>query len=173
MTESRFSPVKSKANLLVCDCEGSMQIDVGRLGEALGDDRDLPLHSHLCRSQVAAFEAAIKDGVPVRVACTQEAPLFREIAEEHEFEELSFVNIRERAGWCDSGGGALAKMAALIAEAGHEAKPAGLMTIKSEGQCLVYGSGQQALDVAQQLVRPTQCHGDFDRCDRRRAAVNR
>ncbi|MGI9410481.1 MAG: 4Fe-4S dicluster domain-containing protein, partial [Hyphomicrobiaceae bacterium] len=128
-----------------------MQIDVGRLGEALGDDRDLPLHSHLCRRQVAAFEAALKDGAPVRVACTQEAPLFREIAEEHDFDDLSFVNIRERAGWCDNGSGALAKMAALIAEAGHEAKPAGLMTIKSDGQCLVYGSGQQVLDVAQQL----------------------
>ena len=151
MTESRISSAKSKTKLLVCDCEGSMQIDVERLREALGDDRDLPLHTQLCRRQISAFEAAMKDGAPLCVACTQEAPLFREVAEDHEFDDVSFVNIRERAGWFAGGGGATAKMAALITEAGHVPQPAGLITIRSEGQCLVYGAGQQTLDVAQQL----------------------
>jgi heterodisulfide reductase subunit A-like polyferredoxin len=52
------------------------------------------------------------------VACTQEAPLFAEVAEEAGFEgTLRFANIRETAGWSEDGARAAPKMAALLAMA--------------------------------------------------------
>ena len=87
----------------------------------------------------------------VHVACTQEAPLFREVAAEKGEADLAFTNIRERAGWCADKPAALPKMAALLAEAALTPRPTGVTTLKSDGVCLVYGRGQAALDVAAEL----------------------
>ena len=77
--------------------------------------------------------------------------MFDELARDAGYAGTRYVNIRERAGWSDAGDGAVAKMAALIAEAQYEAQPTRLMSITSAGQCLVYGKGQAALDVASRL----------------------
>ena len=147
-----MSATTPKPKLLVCNCQRTMDIDGARLAKMLGLEEPLHVHRELCRSDAAAFEAAIGAG-PVHIACTQESPLFQEIAEDKGFGDvpMRFTNIRERAGWCEAKSGALPKMAALLAEADHVAKPAGLITLKSEGVCLVYGAGQMALDVAQEL----------------------
>ena len=152
MTTAHDQERGSTARLLVCNCEKTMQIDAAALSKSLGRDDELTVHTQLCRHQIDRFEKALKDGEPVLVACTQEAPLFSEVAEEHGFDQISFVNIRERAGWCEGKADTTAKMAALISDATYQPQPAGLMTIKSEGQCLVYGAGQQTLDVAAQLA---------------------
>ncbi|MEK7820210.1 MAG: 4Fe-4S ferredoxin, partial [Pseudomonadota bacterium] len=74
------------------------------------------LNTQLCRAQLANAEAALKGGRPVLIACTQEAPLFLETrAEIADAGALSFVNIRERAGWSKDGAKAAPKIAALIA----------------------------------------------------------
>ncbi|MFP4536826.1 MAG: 4Fe-4S dicluster domain-containing protein [Dichotomicrobium sp.] len=137
--------------LLVCNCERSMEIDGAKLAEALGLPAAQTVNTQLCRSQLDNYRAALQSGEPVLVACTQEAPLFSEVAEETDGAEAAFVNIREQAGWSEAGASAQPKMAALIAEAAYQIKPTGLTTLKSDGVCLVYGSGQQALDVARQL----------------------
>src|SRR5262249_6054366 len=139
--------------LLVCNCQRTMDIDGRRLAQMLGHDEPLPVHSELCRSQIAAFEDGLRSGAPLHIACTQEAPLFREVAADKGGSEadLAFTNIRERAGWCSSKGAALPKMAALLAEAALEPKPTGMTTLQSNGVCLVYGRGQAALDVAAEL----------------------
>ena len=145
------APAQSQ-RLLVCNCQRTMEIDGERLAKALGRPGPLAVHTELCRSQVAAFEAELAPGASVTVACTQEAPLFREVAAEKGGEaSLAFINIRERAGWCSGKAAALPKMAALLAEAAHVARPTGVTTLKSEGVCLVYGRGQAALDVAAEL----------------------
>src|SRR5262245_11633640 len=115
--EPMTAPARNQ-RLLVCNCQRSMDIDGKRLAEALGVPEPLPVHSELCRSQIAAFEAGLASGAAVHVACTQEAPLFREVAAEKRGAEahLAFTNIRERAGWCADKGAALPKMAALLAE---------------------------------------------------------
>jgi hypothetical protein len=128
-----------------------MEIDGKRLAAALGLAEPPVVHTELCRSQIAAFEAGLAPGAAVHVACTQEAPLFREVAAEKGEAELTFTNIRERAGWCADKSAALPKMAALLAEAAHTSRPTGVTTLKSEGVCLVYGRGQAALDVAAEL----------------------
>ncbi len=138
--------------LLVCDCEHSMAIDGAMLGKALGLPGEVKPNTRLCRSQIDNFRAAVQTGEPLLVACPQEAPLFREVAGEMGGADAAFVNIREQAGWGDAGASALPKMAALIAAAAHEPTPTSLTTLKSQGVCLVYGAGQQALDVARQLA---------------------
>ena len=144
------APARSQ-RLLVCNCQRTMEIDGKRLAEAMGLAEPLVVHTELCRSQIAAFEASLGPGTAVHVACTQEAPLFREVAVEKGEAELTFTNIRERAGWCADKSAALPKMAALLAEAAHTARPTGVTTLKSDGVCLVYGRGQAALDVAAEL----------------------
>ncbi|MBL4597856.1 MAG: 4Fe-4S binding protein [Rhizobiaceae bacterium] len=136
---------------LICNCENSMPLDDDKLAKALGSDIG-PIHTQLCRSQLAAFEAAIAGGKQVLVACTQEAALFQEVAEEHgKSEHVSFVNIRENAGWSNEAKNASAKIAGLLEAAAFESQPARLKSIHSDGMCLVYGSGQQAYDLAKIL----------------------
>ena len=139
--------------ILVCNCERTMQIDGEMLARTLGAE-GTGIHRQLCRAELDMFEQAAAAGGRVCVACTQEAPLFAEVAEELETSaELAFFNIREAAGWGEDGAKAGPKIAALIAmaQAAAGAEPAGTMTLESEGQILVYGAGQAALDAAERL----------------------
>jgi ferredoxin len=137
--------------LLVCNCENTMEMDGGTLSDALGLSNTPNVNTQLCRRQIDNYRAALQTGEPVIVACTQEAPVFNEVAEDMGGADVSYVNIREQAGWSEAGAHAQPKMAALIAEAAYQPNPTGLTTLKSDGVCLVYGAGQQALDVARQL----------------------
>ncbi|MDA7946853.1 MAG: 4Fe-4S dicluster domain-containing protein [Hyphomicrobiaceae bacterium] len=145
------SKVKDR-RLLVCDCENSMALDGDALKRCIGGEGELPVYSNLCRTQLENYADALKSGDPLMVACTQEAPLFRELADENGGADIVFANIRERAGWSDAKNAALPKIAALLAEAAHESKSTGTTPIVSEGVCLVYGAGQPAMDVAEQLA---------------------
>ncbi len=137
--------------VLLCDCEGTMSLDGAALAKACGGEGELPIHNHLCRVQMDRFQASLDDGAPLIVACTQEAPLFSEVAAEQAPDAaLGFVNIRERAGWSE--GDATAKIAALLNEAAMDVAPSPTVTLTSSGRCLVYGAGDQALDVAGQLT---------------------
>ena len=136
---------------LVCNCEGSMPLDEKTLSKALGFKLDT-VHNNLCRSQVSRFENSLNGERPLVVACTQEAPLFQEIADENNAADtVTFVNIRELAGWSAEADKAAPKMAALLHASQHQTHPARLKSIHSDGMCLVYGAGQQALEAAQLL----------------------
>jgi ferredoxin len=139
----------TQPRVLLCDCEKTMRLDPARID---GLDANTPLHTQLCRSQLAAFEKALATGEPLVVGCTQEAPLFDELAEEHgATQRIDYVNIRERAGWCAPGTDPHPKISALLAEARVTGEPASLRSIESDGVCLIYGKGQQALDAARAL----------------------
>ncbi|MBO0345032.1 4Fe-4S binding protein [Roseibium sp. CAU 1637] len=142
-------PAQTNARILLCSCFKTM--DLGKTAEAMAEQLAAPLCSQLCRDEVPTFEAALKGDGPLMVACTQEAPLFAEIADDaDEGAKVSFVNIREQAGWTHDGGDISPKVQALIAEAQQAARstPAHLQEIVSDGMCLVYGAGQAALDAA-------------------------
>ena len=138
---------------LVCNCERTMMLDGKKLCRAAGAAGDEPdIYTTLCRAEVGQFADALKNNDKVLVACTQEAPLFSELAEEQGFEgELRFVNIRERSGWSSDDADKTARTAALLADASVVQQPAGSISIASSGQCLVYGAGQQAYDAAVKL----------------------
>lgn len=138
--------------ILVCNCEGTLPIDGPTLGKALGVDAPF-VHSHLCRSQIDAYRDALNGGTPLLVCCTQESPVFEEVAEEARSETpVAYVNIRERAGWSAEGKAATAKMAALIAEAALPQASTPAVAVTSDGRTLVYGDGQATLDAARQLA---------------------
>lgn len=140
------------AKFLVCNCERTMHVDGATIGAALGTAGPLPVASQLCRAELDRFTAAIAEESLVCVGCTQEAPLFAEVAREAgSGTPLTFFNIREAAGWSAAKSGAAAKMAAIAADAALDREPARALSVTSGGQCLVYGRGQAAFDAAVKL----------------------
>ena len=137
---------------LICDCEGTMALDAKVLAKACGAE-NLAINRQLCRQQLEEFQRQAAKGTPLVVACTQEAPLFLEALGEIEgAADVSFTNIRERAGWSEQGDKAAPKMAALLAEAALDMKPTTVVTMKSEGVLLVIGHDEIALDAAKQMA---------------------
>lgn len=137
--------------VLICNCEKTMALDGKAIGKAL-DIGELRVHTNLCRRDLPLFEQEAEGKGRLIVACTQEAPLFSEVMSEGGLSaDARYVNIRERAGWCEDKKSANAKIAALLAEAAFDNAPARLRTIQSDGLCLVYGKGQEALEAAKLL----------------------
>jgi ferredoxin len=108
--------------------------------------------NQLCGLELERFREALGEGTPVTVACTQEAPLFREVAENVPQVQLTFVNIRETGGWSNDAAAAGPKAAALIAAAQEEMPPISLVTLESGGVALIYGRDEIAIDAAQRLA---------------------
>ncbi|MBV8032213.1 MAG: 4Fe-4S binding protein [Betaproteobacteria bacterium] len=139
--------------LKLCSCNRTMALDAEALGRALKTGAPV-VHTELCRKEAAKFQGAL--GEPeLLVACTQEAPLFQELAEAAgSSAELRFVNIRETAGWSKDGKGATPKIAALLAAAAlPEPEPVPSVEYKSAGEVLVIGPSAAALDWAARLAK--------------------
>lgn len=127
-----------------------MPLDPKGLGAAL--DETLTTHSTLCRREAGAFQQALGRGDEVVVACTQEARLFGEIAQQTEGAQavpIRFVNIRETGGWSKDASKAMPKMAALLAAARlPDPEPVPTVTYRSAGRLLIVG----ALDAAERAA---------------------
>ena len=146
------APSDATRTIFICSCEDTMPLDAGTIRRACAE-ADVREARHLCRTQLDQFEAALADARPVTVACTQEAPIFAEVAEKGNFaEDLTFVNIREMAGWSTDGAKAAPKMAALIAAAQEPQPEPAYIPMQSEGALLIYGRDQIALDAARMLA---------------------
>ena len=132
--------------LKVCSCNRTVPLEPKELARALKAGEPLTVHHELCRKDAGAFQAAVGRADDVIVACTQEAALFSELSEK----PIRFVNVREMAGW--SAERSTPKIAALIAMAAlPEPEPAPAVEFKSQGQVLVIGPAQAALDWAERL----------------------
>ena len=137
--------------LHVCDCNGTMLLDSTALAKALALAGPLPVHTQLCQKELAAFaDRAVGD---VIVACTQEARLFGDLAEEGgKTQTIRFVNVRESAGWSAESRAATPKIAALLAAAAlPEPEPVASVAFKSEGQLLIVGPLAAAQAWAERL----------------------
>jgi len=108
--------------------------------------------NQLCGHDLERFKEALADGAPITVACTQQAPLFREVAENFPQAQLTFVNIRETGGWSNDAAAAGPKAAALIAAAEEDMPPISMVTLESDGVALIYGRDEIAIEAAQRLV---------------------
>jgi len=139
--------------LKLCNCNKTMMLDARALSTALGLKQPIQIHTELCRKEAGSFEQALKDESCV-VACTQEAPLFSELAQSAgATAELKFVNIREHAGWSREGAAATPKIAALLALADlPEAEPVASVSYKSGGVLLVVGPAEAAIPWAEKLA---------------------
>jgi ferredoxin len=139
-------------SLKVCNCNKTMALDARALASALKLSQPIRMHTELCRKEVGSFQEALKDEACV-VACTQEAPLFSEIAEGAGSRTgLKFINIREHAGWSAEGAQATPKIAALLALAElPEPEPVTSVSYQSGGQLLIVGPAGAALAWAEKL----------------------
>src|SRR5262249_8038202 len=106
----------------------------------------------LCRAELDRFRRATTSGEAVTVACTQEAPLFNEIASEIEGSAApTFVNIRETGGWSKDAAKAGPKMAALIAASAEPVPEIPFVSLTSEGVVLLYGKDERVIEAASSL----------------------
>ena len=115
----------------------------------------VPVHRSLCRQEAGSFLKALDGSDSLVVACTQEAALFSELAEQSEkplLAPLRFVNIREVAGWTQEAKASGPKIAALLALADMpEAEPVPVVNYESQGRLLIVGAGSIALPWAEKL----------------------
>ena len=111
-----------KRTILVCSCENTMSLDADAISRGCRGAQ-VKTASQLCRAEIERFRAAAAGGEPVTIGCTQEAPLFSEVAGEQSG-AISFVNVRETAGWSKDAASAGPKMAALLAVAAEPLRPA-------------------------------------------------
>lgn len=137
-----------KRTILVCSCEDTMPLDRDAIERGCRG-ADVETGRYLCRAEIERFRKLAQGGGEIVVGCTQEAPLFAELAGEGA--ELSFVNVRETAGWSKDAAAAGPKMAALIAAASEPLPEVPFVSLSSEGVALVYGRDEQAIEAANLL----------------------
>jgi len=134
--------------ILICSCEDTMPLH----GEAVRracTGTQVAEGRQLCRAELERVKQAAAAGGPITIACTQEAPLFGEVAADNA--ELSFVNIRETAGWSKDAHAAGPKMAALLAAAIEPTPDYPFVALNSEGVTLLYGADERVLEAAELL----------------------
>ena len=138
----------AQPRLLLCDCTGTFAPDAKAIEAATGLVAD-KIHTHLCGPEAAAAAEALKSG-PCLIACGQMAGAFADLAEDYGTALPLTADIRDRAGWSTDPSGP--KQAALLAEALLARPPTPVMDVTSDGVCLVYGKGEQALAAGARLA---------------------
>ncbi len=138
-------------NILICSCEDTMPLD-GEAVRRVCRGSTVIEGRQFCRAELERFRKAAAGGDPIVVACTQETPLFDEVAGEiADSGAISFVNIRETAGWSKDARSAGPKMAALIAASAEPAPDVAFVALSSDGVTLIYGKDEQAIEAANLL----------------------
>jgi ferredoxin len=134
--------------ILICSCEDTMPLDAEAVRRGCRGSQ-VTTARQLCRVELDKFRKAAATAVPLTVGCTQESPLFSEIAEDAG--NIRYVNIRETAGWSADAASAGPKMAGLIAAAAEPAPDVPFVSFTSEGVILVYGRNEQAIEAGSLL----------------------
>lgn len=147
-----MSPMAERPrNILICSCEDTMPLDAEAVRRVCRNSEVIE-GRQFCRAELERVRKAASGGAPLTIACTQEVPLFDEIAAETEGGlAFNFVNIRETAGWSKDAKAAGAKMAALIAASAEPAPELPYVPLNSEGVTLIYGKDEQAIEAAKLL----------------------
>jgi ferredoxin len=140
----------SQREIWICSCDDTMPLDVDAVRRTCGGAQVSTAHQ-LCRAELERFRTAAARGSALLVACTQEAPLFTELAEAAGGADIRFTNIRETAGWSRDAARAAPKIAALLAAAAEPVLQAPFVNFTSEGVILVYGSDERAIAAAELL----------------------
>ena len=137
--------------LFVCSCEKSMPLAPAAAGQAIG--AKVLEGQQFCGAELDRVRAGLKSGGEVIIACTAQAALFREVAEDAGRESAPlFVNIRETAGWSSQAQAAGPKMAALIAAAAEPMPPVAFVTLESSGVVMIYGRDEIAIEAGRKLA---------------------
>ena len=142
---------ESRGNIVICSCEDTMPLDADAVGSACRGAR-VATARHLCRAEIERFRAMAGTPGPLTIACTQESALFDEVAGEiGRTTPITYVNIRETAGWSRDAADAGPKMAALLAAAAEPLPAVPLVSLESEGVILIYGRDERAIEAGNLL----------------------
>jgi ferredoxin len=137
-------------HLLICSCDDTMPLDADAVRR--GCRGKATAAQQLCRAELDRFRTIAAQGTPLTVACTQEAHLFSEVAEETGRKTpIQFANIREAAGWSSEADRAGPKMAALLAAAAEPMPAAPFVELQSGGVILICGRDENAVEAGNLL----------------------
>jgi ferredoxin len=131
--------------IFVCSCEDTMPLDADAVRRGCRGGRVETAHQ-LCRAEIERFRKAVAAGGAITVGCTQEAPVFVEVAGESDA-EVTFANVRETGGWSKDAAAAGPKMAALLAAAAEPMPETALTSLESQGVVLIYGRDERAIEA--------------------------
>jgi hypothetical protein len=144
--------LEKRRKVLVCSCERSMP-DYGDSVTRGCRGAEIETGHQFCGAELDRVRAFLSGTDAVTIGCTQQAPLFQEVAEELGFTGgLAFANIRETAGWAEASAAAGPKAAALMAMAAEPAEAPALVTLTSSGVILIYGRDETAIEAGRQLA---------------------
>jgi ferredoxin len=135
--------------ILLCSCEDTMAPDAKAVRRAC-PEATVIAGRQFCRTELDRARAALASSTALTICCTQEEPLFREIAAENG-KDVAFVNLRETAGWSADGASAGPKSAALVAAAAEPMPDTPFVELVSDGVILVYGCDDHAVEAARLL----------------------
>jgi ferredoxin len=141
-----------ETKILACSCNRTIALDSAFGGDPTPGTTVVPVQA-LCRRDLPRFLESLDGTDDVLVSCTQEAPLFRELAQaRNAVAPVRFVNIREPAGWGREAERAGPKIAALLAMAAAAIDdPVPTVSYRSAGRVLILGDAAAALDWADRL----------------------
>jgi ferredoxin len=138
-------------HILICSCDATMPLDADAVRRGCRKDQ-VTTAVQLCRAELDRFRDLARQETPLTVACTQEAALFSQAASEGgRAAPISFVNIRETAGWSSDAAAAGPKMAALLAAAEERAPAPPSVSLQGGGVILVYGRDETAVEAGDLL----------------------
>jgi hypothetical protein len=135
-----------RRDILTCSCEDTMPLDTQALRHGCRGARLVTGHQ-FCRHEFQRARELVATGAPITMGCTQEAPLFRDIAAESGG-DVTFVNLRGNAGWSADAASAGPKMAALAAAAAEPMPDVPFVNLKRKGVILVYSRDERAIEAA-------------------------
>jgi len=135
-----------------------MPLDPKKISSGCNLKEPAEIYNSLCTDQINEVEKALKncsdENKPLLIACTHQAKLFSELAEENEKEIPYLFNIRENAGWSKSASKASSKISSIILDASRMASSPEItrsMEFNSVGRCLIYGQSDAVLNLANGL----------------------
>jgi ferredoxin len=138
-----------RSKILICSCDDTMPLDGGALQRGCRG-LNIVTGRQFCRAELERVRALARAGAALTIGCTQEEPVFREIAAATGA-EMQFFNLRESAGWSTDAANAGPKMAALAAAATVPTPEVSSVRIESAGVTLVHGRDEQAIEAASLL----------------------
>jgi ferredoxin len=136
-----------RPKILICSCEDTMPLDSSAVQRGCRGAEVLT-GRQLCRAELEKFRAAAASGERLIVGCTQETPLFSEVAGDA---AVTYANIRETAGWSTDADDAGPKMAALLAAAAEPVPEFPFVNLNSDGVVLIYGRDERAIEAGKLL----------------------
>jgi ferredoxin len=137
-------------HLLICSCDDTMPLDADAVRR--GCRSEATAAKQLCRAELDRFRTIAAQDAPLTVACTQEARLFSEVAEETGRKSpIQFANIREAAGWSSEAARSGPKAAALLAAAAEPMPAVPYVELESGGVILICGRDETAVGAGNLL----------------------